>query len=125
MKLPETLQHYYTDLANAGVLDENLPGVMTAFVQSLTEGKAILLQLQLDPARSRIEKACFKVHGCPYTIAVTVFICKQLQYQPIAMLEKINSAWIKQQLNLPKEQIYCALMGEEVVKKLLMLINGQ
>lgn len=77
----------------------------------------LLLRISVMVERGYVSEARFLAHGCPVTIAVGEWLAAQLMGQKLAGVG-INAADICQALEIPDDKTHCALMGEDIIRRL-------
>jgi len=85
-----------------------------------TPDKSAVMQLQTKVQNGVITAVKFKTFGCPCCIAVTSVITTWLENKAIHELSDISAEKIIRYLDLPKEKYYCALLGEDLVKDIML-----
>lgn len=76
-----------------------------------------LLRISAKFEQDRVSEARFLAYGCPATIAVGEWLAEQLTGQKIAGL-RLQAADIRVALEIPDDKTHCALMGEDIIRRL-------
>jgi NifU-like protein involved in Fe-S cluster formation len=101
---------------HAGRLDG--PGVQAAEAGSPATSARLRLQLRWE--QGRVADCRFLARGCPVTLAVGEWLCERLAGASGAELAAIGAAQIRQALEIPEDKAHCALMGEDVLRSLMI-----
>ena len=76
-----------------------------------------LLRISIKLEQGRVSEARFLAYGCPVTIAVGEWLAEQLTGQALADL-RLTAADIRLALEIADDKTHCALMGEDVIRRL-------
>lgn len=99
--------------AHAGALSGT--GVKTA--EAGSPAVKALLRISVKLEQDQVTEARFLAYGCPVTIAVGQWLAEQLIGQKLAGL-RLQAADIRTALEIPDDRTHCALMGEDVIRRL-------
>ncbi|MGH8506638.1 MAG: iron-sulfur cluster assembly scaffold protein [Stenotrophobium sp.] len=97
----------------------SLAGADVVSAEAGSAAARALLRVQVRLDASTVEEARFGAYGCPTTLAVGEWLASRLQGQMVAGLGAISAAEIRAALEIPDDRAHCALMGEDVVRRLL------
>lgn len=109
---PDEVWRRFCEAPGAGTLDG--AGVLRARVEDRARGAVLELQV----ATSGSAQARFRALGCPATIAVGSWLAEALSGRPPARWQELDAAAIRAGLALPEDRAHCALLGEDLVRKL-------
>ena len=99
-----------------GAIESSMVGRICATVDDFSgHGQ---LSIELVSVQGQVQSAVFSALGCPTTIAVGQWICEQIAWQPTSVLSQIKAQAIAKALEIGESRLQCALMGEDVVKRL-------
>jgi NifU-like protein involved in Fe-S cluster formation len=94
------------------------PGVHSA--EAGSPAAAARLRLQLRWEQGRVAECRFLARGCPVTLAVGEWLCERLAGASGAEMAAIGAPEIRQALEIPEDKAHCALMGEDVLRSLMI-----
>ncbi|MFP5357885.1 MAG: iron-sulfur cluster assembly scaffold protein [Gammaproteobacteria bacterium] len=94
------------------------PGVHS--VEAGSPATSARLNLQLRWEQGRVADCRFLARGCPVTLAVGEWLCERLSGASAAELAAIGAPEIRQALEIPEDKAHCALMGEDVLRSLMI-----
>ena len=94
-----------------------LSGVAVKTAEAGSPAVKALLRLSARFEQERVVEAQFLAYGCPVTIAVGQWLAEQLTGQKLADL-RLTAADIRLALEIADDKTHCALMGEDVIRRL-------
>jgi nitrogen fixation NifU-like protein len=107
---------HYENPRNVGSLDKNSPNVGTGMVGAPACGDVMKLQIEVDEATGKIERAVFKTFGCGSAIASSSLATEWLKGRTLDEANEIKNTEIAQELKLPPVKIHCSLLAEDAIK---------
>lgn len=108
------LERYYSP-KYCGCLEADNETVRTGQVGTADNGEVIRLQLQVGKDGT-IAKICFKAHGSCATIAAAMWVCEQLDQQPLAAIDTLTHQALIEALDLPNTKLHSALLAIDAAK---------
>ncbi len=118
---PEPVWRRFVAPAHDGSFAADESDVISA--QASTPAARSVLWLALKIVDGRILAAKFKAYGCPATIAVGEWLAEQAQGRKVQELSAIRAGGIRAALEIPDERAHCAVLGEELVRRLLKQVT--
>ena len=109
---------HFENPSHVGELDTNASNVVMGIAGQQSGGDCIQLYLQYDN-ECRIVKAKFKAFGCVAAIACADKLADFLINKSLDEAKAITGQMLIEQLQLPKERYYCALLAEDAKKNAL------
>ncbi len=121
--LSDKVAHHFVDPRNVGVLpDANAVGE----IGDIAGGDVFRLMLRIDPQSEVITAARFQTFGCGPAIAVSSAITEVVTGKTIAQALRVTDTDIADFLDgLPVEKMYCAVMGNEALRRALEQYRGK
>jgi NifU-like protein involved in Fe-S cluster formation len=113
---------YFQRTPRAGRFAADTPSVFTALAHSPASSAVIELTLQVQG--NAVVDARFRAFGCPTTIAVGAYLAEQLSGATRSTLGGLNARHIRSALEIPDARAHCALVGEDVLKEILVRWDG-
>ena len=101
-----------------------LSGAAVKTAEAGSSAVKALLRVSVKIAQDRVTEARFLAYGCPVTIAVGQWLAEQLTGQAFADL-RLKAADIRLALEIADDKTHCALMGEDVIRRLQMQVQEQ
>lgn len=119
---PAPVWRLFNETPLAGDFATGTPGVVVAEMRTPAARSVLRLALQLKGGR--IVDARFRAYGCPVTIAVGAWVAQWSVGRAVAELHGLRAAGLQRALEIPEDRIHCALLGEDVLKALLVEVEG-
>lgn len=82
-------------------------------------GMRLALYLELDAAGETIQRAAFRAHGCPSTVAAADWACEWLPGRTLKEVRGLNAVTIEEGAGLAPEKRNCGLLIEDALEKAL------
>lgn len=111
---PAPVWRRFREPVHAGTLE----GATVARAGTPASKSLIELAFRID-GEGRVAEARFRAYGCPTTIAVGEWLAEQAQGRAIRDLRGIDAADIRAALEIADDRAHCAILGEELLSKLL------
>lgn len=92
-------------------------GILTIEATGNADKAVLKLTVELDKEEGRVEEALFLAYGCPVTIAVGDWLAEWLGGRDLTEL-RLSAREIVLALEIPDHKTHCALMGEDIVRRL-------
>jgi NifU-like protein involved in Fe-S cluster formation len=118
----ERVWEYFRRTPRAGCFAAGTPSVVTASARTPASGAVIELALQVRG--DTVLEARFRAFGCPTTIAVGAYLAESAAGAMRCALAGFNASHIRGALEIPDERAHCALVGEDVLKEVLVRWDG-
>ena len=99
--------------AHAGALS----GAAVKTTEAGSPAVKALLRISVKLEQDRVIEARFLAFGCPVTIAVGEWLAEQLTSQKLTGL-RLTAADIRAALEIADDKTHCALMGEDIIRRL-------
>lgn len=94
-----------------------LSGALVKTAEAGSPAVKALLRISARLEQGHINEARFLAYGCPVTIAVGELLAEQLTGQKLADF-RLTAADIRLALEIADDKTHCALMGEDVIRRL-------
>ena len=107
---------HYENPRNVGSLDKKDKDVGTGLVGAPACGDVMKLQIKVDEASGKIEKAVFKTFGCGSAIASSSYATELLEGMDIEEAVKIKNQDIASHLRLPPVKLHCSMLAEDAIQ---------
>ena len=107
---------HYENPRNVGSLDKTSLDVGTGLVGAPACGDVMKLQIKVDEASGKIEKAVFKTFGCGSAIASSSYATELLEGMAIEDAVKIKNQDIASHLKLPPVKLHCSMLAEDAIQ---------
>ena len=115
---PLLLQHFH----HPQYVGELAPDVNVFTAQAaISGGDKVQLSISI---RNHIQDIAYQVYGCPAMIACMSWLATQLIHQNVQVAQEIKAAKMGHALGLPNHKLRCALLAEQVLKKVLKDSEG-
>ena len=112
----EDVRRHFADPQHAGNLQKDYELTLVADVSESDHGAHILISAGIRDGT--IVEMAFRVWGCPHLISALEQVCTTFEGQPVAGLEKFDSADITQELSVPVEKSGRILLLEDALATL-------
>ena len=107
---------HYENPRNVGSLDKNKSNVGTGLVGAPACGDVMKLQIEVNEATGKIDKAVFKTFGCGSAIASSSYATEILEGMLIEEAVKIKNSDIAHHLKLPPVKLHCSMLAEDAIQ---------
>ena len=109
---------HFNQPRDVGVFDVEDPHVITGRAGIPGAGDFLQLQCRIN-SDDRIESACFKAYGNPYTIAASSYAAEWLKNKPLAEVKKINHHFFVKALEIPRLKLASAILVEDAIRAVI------
>ncbi|MDR3414958.1 MAG: iron-sulfur cluster assembly scaffold protein [Nevskia sp.] len=121
---PETIWRLFQETPRAGGFPPDTEGVVTGEAGSHASRAVLRLQLRFDE-KGRVADARFRAYGCPSTIAVGAWIAGWCLGKTAFTLSGLQSADLRQTLEISYDRAHCAMVGEDALRAALDRYSGE
>lgn len=109
---PDAVWRHFAMPVHAGVLP-----AAARVAEAGSPAARSLLRMAVTVDKGQIGEARFLAYGCPVTIAVGNWLAGWLTGRRVTDL-RLDAADIRTALEIPEEKTHCALMGEDIIRRL-------
>ena len=104
------VREYFADTRHAGTV----PDAITV----ANDEQGVSVEMSAGVAGGAIEALCFRIRGCPHSVAACEAICRQLEGEKVERLEDFSVQELMQSLAVPAAKSGRILLLEDVVRQL-------